>query len=212
MLKPTLWGLKPTLWGSADELRIVVKGRDKLDRYTGEPKEISDCRVFSSAEEIRHFCTQRAANSTWAEFGVQDGFSARFIQRFLPEDGKFYLFDSFEGLPEYWYAKKDIGHRKAARIPTFPDPRIEIVQGWFKDTLPLDDVLGFVHIDSDLYSSAKEVLAGINVIPGTIILFDELWGYAAWKDHEYKALMEWDRPFKFIARDKIWRAAIEVLE
>ncbi len=30
------------------------------------------------------------------------------------------------------------------------------------------------------------------------------------KDHEYTALMEWDKPFKFIARDKIWRAAIEI--
>jgi len=192
-----------------------------VDRYTGEPSELTTTPVMSGTE-IRTYALRKARehniSNTWAEFGVERGLSALVIQAWLPEDGKLYLFDSFEGLPEPWYADKGIGHRKSPGIPEFADARIEIKIGLFADTLPLDDLLGFVHIDCDIYSSTKTALAGISVAPGTIILFDELWGYGAgensdaWKEHEYKALMEWDRAYKFIARDRVNRAAIEVTE
>jgi len=42
-------------------------------------------------------------------------------------------------------------------------------------------------------------------------LFDELFGYDGWQGHEYKALMEWDVPWRFIARDEKFRAAVEVI-
>jgi hypothetical protein len=145
----------------------------------------------------------------WAEFGVAMGISARYWLTALPEDGKLYLFDSFEGLPEAW-RHLPAGHFKT-EVPTFNDSRAIIKRGWFEATLPLDDLLGFVHIDSDLYSSAKIVLENINVTKGTIILFDELFGYEGWEEDEYRALMEWDVPFKFIARDMMTRAAIEIL-
>ena len=146
----------------------------------------------------------------WAEFGVFVGISARYWLTALPENGKLYLFDSFEGLPEAW-RHLPAGHFSVPEVPVFDDSRAIIKKGWFKDTLPLDELLGFVHIDSDLYSSCKTVLENINVAKGTIILFDELFGYEGWEDDEYRALMEWDVPFKFIARDAKSRVAIEVL-
>ena len=150
-------------------------------------------------------------SNVWAEFGVMSGGTARVWHRKLPEDGKLYLYDSFIGLPEQWNDAK-AGHFTCnGKVPAFNDPRIVIKKGWFKDTLPLDDLLGFVHIDCDLYSSTKDALAGINVAKGTVILFDEFWGIPGWEENEYKALMEWDRPFKFLARDKRCRAVIEVL-
>jgi len=171
-------------------------------------------------DSIREFAAKRAitngVSNVWAEFGVQDGESARQIQEFLPLDGKFYLYDSFQGNPGHWYANKGPGHRRSNGVPVFEDSRITIIAGWFEDTLTLRDVLGFVHIDCDLYSSTKTVLDRICVVPGTVILFDELWGYGqgpnseAWKEHEYKALMEWNTPFKFIAKDSQTRALIEI--
>ena len=210
----------------------------KEDTYKGDPPEIAGVPVFPQVgfaqypdkspypsvptQETRHegtireFCAELASGPTWAEFGVLFGVSARYFLTHLPEDGTLYLFDSFEGLPEAWgdhhkgwFNIKAPGH--PWKIPTFTDPRIIVKEGWFEDTLPIDAIFDFVHIDSDLYSSAKTILDRINVRPGTIILFDELHGYKGWEGHEYKALMEWDRDWKFIARDEYTRAAIEIL-
>jgi hypothetical protein len=163
---------------------------------------------------LREFAVNHAlknnVSNVWAEFGVENGTSARYFLKHLPDDGIFYLFDSFEGLPEAWQGKPK-GHRKSIGVPVFDDDRVKVVKGWFSDTLPLEDTLGFVHIDCDLYSSTKEVLEGINVTSGTVILFDELFGYDGYENHEYRALCEYDRPYRFIGRDDKYRAAIEVL-
>ncbi len=158
---------------------------------------------------IWDYCMSKVTGNVWAEFGVSEGNSARFFLRHLPHDGKLYLLDSFEGIPEDWN-----GNQKgtfACDVPDFNDPRAIVVKGWFEDTAALPDTLDFVHIDCDLYSSTVTILNSIKVRKGTIILFDELWGYPEWRENEYKALMEWDRPYKFIVRDTHERAAIEVL-
>lgn len=165
-------------------------------------------------EDIRDFCMRLPLGPVWAEFGVAGGRSARYFLEHLPDNGKLYLFDSFEGLPEPWvfssrYGKDDQWAQLGK--PEFNDPRAIIKEGWFADTLPLDDPLGFVHIDCDLYSSTKTVLEGINVGKGTIILFDELIGYPRYEEHEYKALLEWGRKYRVIAKDNDTRVAIEVL-
>lgn len=168
---------------------------------------------------IWDYVISRITGDTWAEFGVAQGNSAHFFLRHLPENGKMYMLDSFEGLPEEWN-QNPVG-TFACKVPEFNDPRAIVIKGWFEDTISqVTDVLDFVHIDSDIYSAAKTVLDNIKVRKGTIILFDELWGWANgtlvenadWRNSEYKALIEWDRPYKFIVRDTQGRAAIEVLE
>ncbi len=164
---------------------------------------------------IREYALLKALENdvspVWAEFGVENGTSAKYILEHLPDNGELHLYDSFQGLPEKWEGKP-IGHRKAVHIPSFNDSRVCFHIGLFNETLPLKGVLGFVHIDCDLYSSTKEALEGIEVAKGTIILFDELFGYDGYENHEYKALQEYDRPFRYIARDDHTRAAIEILE
>jgi len=206
------------------------------DKYEGSPPEISDIPVFDIVQflvwpdcrpypgwsnqqveargSIWEFCTKKITGPVWAEFGVMLGTSARYFLRKLPIHGKFYLFDSFEGIPEPW-AGNPKGHfavkGHAIPIPNFHDARTKVIEGWFEDVLPINEVFDFIHIDSDLYSSAKTILELSKVRLGTIILFDEFYGFKEWKEGEYKALMEWDRPYKFIARDKYQRVAIEVL-
>ena len=164
---------------------------------------------------IRDYCCQQPMiSNVWAEFGVAGGNSARQILEHLPGDGTLYLFDHFKGLPEPWvhsskYGEDDQWARQGK--PEFDDHRVIIKEGVFAETLPLDDLLGFVHIDCDLYSSTKTVLENINIAPGTIILFDELYGYGGWEDHEYKALMESGIEFEYLARDSQTRVAIKVM-
>ncbi|MEG5045371.1 tetratricopeptide repeat protein, partial [Microcoleus sp. B4-C1] len=112
---------------------------------------------------------------------------------------KLYLFDSFQGLPDST-AQPDIesphvktgiwgpgackGSSKQQVLDIckryLPESRIEIYEGWFKDTisqLPGNIKFSMMHVDSDLYQSAIDVLdtcfARGFVQEGTIIFFDD---------------------------------------
>jgi len=178
---------------------------------------------YPGQRKIREVAANRANTSTiqplWAEFGVELGRSAFFFSHYLPKDGQFYLFDSFQGLPEDWALSDDNirpGDSWACEPPTFDDERLIIVPGWFDDTLPhapMAGPLSLLHIDCDVYSSTKTVLERLDeqIVTGTVILFDELWGYPNWRNGEYKALQEWDRKFSYLVRDTKYRVLIEVL-
>lgn len=127
------------------------------------------------------------------EFGVASGYTINILADALP-DKTIYGFDSFEGLPEEWNSMR-IGCF-AGEIPVVRD-NVELRVGLFSDTVPdfANDVGGdisLLHIDSDLYSSAKSVFdyLGDRIKSGTVIVFDELCGYVTWEDHEFKALNE----------------------
>lgn len=154
----------------------------------------------------------------WAEFGVWMGSSAEFYLSQLPDNVYLYLFDSFEGLPEDWKFRDGTifqpkGDYKLENPPTFTDPRVKVIVGWFRDTLPKfarehKSPLALLHIDCDLYSSTKEVLVSMNklVVPNTILIFDDFYNYGGegWKEHSYKAFQEFvsenSRDYEYLAR------------
>lgn len=110
-----------------------------------------------------------------------------------------WLFDSFEGLPDttgtpdadsphvragVWAPGTCRGIDQVAltrRVTRYlPEARVRVVPGWFADTLPSippGTRFAVVHIDSDLYSSAKEVLdhlcATDALANGCMLLFDD---------------------------------------
>ena len=156
----------------------------------------------------------------WAEFGVHTGGTARLFLEYLPPATRLSLFDSFEGLPERWDDNHPTGHF-ACEVPVFADERVEIVKGWFADTVAgwvskRERPLSFLHVDCDIYSSARTVLFACNevIVPGTIILFDELFGYQGWEHHEYKAYREWlkqcGRECEYLGRSNNHRLYLEV--
>ena len=76
-------------------------------------------------------------------------------------------------------------------------PNVRLHKGWFDATLPkfLESETGpvrFLHVDSDLYSSANCVLTLLEkrIVTGTVIQFDEYLNYPGWQRHEYKAFAE----------------------
>ena len=150
--------------------------------------------------DLKPVVIEHAKAGTWAEFGVFKGNSARHWLNHMPDGTHLHLFDSFEGLPEYWDLVGDGKPRKINRftleeseIPVFGGSRQTVHKGLFADTLPDANmgVLSFVHIDCDLYSSTVTVLENIEVEPGTIMLFDEYHGYPNYREHERKAYHEW---------------------
>lgn len=110
-----------------------------------------------------------------------------------------HLFDSFEGLPEVvtevdagaphvrsgvWAPGTCVGLSRAQleeRAGAVFDPeRIRTFEGWFKDTLvtiPDGTTYSLVHIDSDLYESARDVLDYLfghgMISEGALIFFDD---------------------------------------
>lgn len=146
--------------------------------------------------DLLKFAASRVQNQgLWLEFGVFQGRDIRVLSGYT--EGKLYGFDSFEGLPEDWtFFQRKGRFSLSERLPEVPG-NVELVKGWFEDTLPafLDEhpePIAFLHIDSDLYSSAKYVLSEVadRLVPGTVILFDDFLNYPDWKDGEAKAFFE----------------------
>jgi len=143
----------------------------------------------------------------WMEFGVWVGTSSKIISNYMPDNTKIlYGFDSFEGLPEDW-ACSETGEvqkegKKGAfnlkgKVPKPPAKNIKYIKGWFEDTLPdfvkeHKEPLAFLHVDSDLYSSAKTIFRHLKdrIVKGTVIIFDEFYNYSGYLDHEFKAFKE----------------------
>ena len=157
----------------------------------------------------------QALNSTTVlgnvmEFGVWQGRTIARISRYFSKQ-TVWGFDSFVGLPEAWFTKSSqlgpshpVGKFALNGELPISIPNVELVTGWFCDTIPvwLEQNSGdicFLHIDSDLYSSALTVLTLLNdrIVPGTVIVFDEMYPWAIydrydlWEQGEFKALGEW---------------------
>lgn len=143
---------------------------------------------------LEYALSQVAGSGLALEFGVYSGTTLGVITGALGGSGV-YGFDSFEGLPEPWRTGFDAG---AFDVDTLPDAgSADLVVGWFAETLPgfLAEHPGpvtFLHVDSDLYSSARTVLehVGPRLEPGSIVVFDEYFNYPGWQHHEYRAWQE----------------------
>jgi hypothetical protein len=202
--------------------------------------------IFSSKAEISHtFKNHLKVKGSVLEFGVYKGRTIKHMQS-LWEDSPIYGFDSFEGLPEAWEIGEvtyKAGHFHAASEALNELQMLKnvtVYPGFFSDTLPKymqdhgSETIEFLHIDSDLYSSAKEILYTLNtnIVPGTIIRFDELcdWRlfpesrmyineggqrYTKWREGEWKALQEWltdfNREVKPLSRNNYYSSTMEVI-
>ena len=158
---------------------------------------------------------QLSTDSLWLEFGVWRGRSLNMLARKsmeLKRPRKVFGFDSFKGLPENWRNSAALGEKWAKRWTAqgafdlggeapelFVDTEgADFVVGWFNESLPpfLERETGpvsFIHVDSDLYSSAATVfsLATPRLQAGAVIVFDELINYPGFREGEMRALYEW---------------------
>jgi hypothetical protein len=176
-------------------------------------------------------CLLKADSKGYAlEFGVYKAESISFLAK-LSSERQWFGFDSFVGLPEAWVRSEistyEPGHFALEALPKVP-ANVTLVKGMFEDSLPgwlqtHSSDISFLHIDADLYSSAKYILSSLNdrLKPGAIIVFDELsdWNdsgvYANWQDGEWKALCEWvgemHRNIGILGRGPAYSAGIVIL-
>jgi predicted O-methyltransferase YrrM len=194
-------------------VEIVVTDLD-LVRYFNDPagaaafekEHLMDVPTFRDRQQLFTHVLSEVSNDEglFLEFGVYKGNSINRLAKIKP-NVTFYGFDSFIGLPEHW--------RPAARRGAFstggelPPVRsnVKLIRGFYADTLPAfvaahaTKTISFMHVDCDLYSSTKTILAETKALlaPGTIIVFDEYFNAPESREEEYKAFME------FIAENKI---------
>lgn len=128
------------------------------------------------------------------EFGVWRGTTINFIASLTPQT--VYGFDSFEGLPERWRDGFERGRFKVASLPKVRS-NVRLIKGWFNESLPPflrehTKPATFLHVDCDLYSSARTVfdLFRDRIGSGTVIVFDEYFNYPGWQQGEHKAFAE----------------------
>ena len=132
------------------------------------------------------------------EFGVFSGRTINIIAGSVEKEGIIvHGFDSFEGLPEDWNDSAKKGTFNMDGLLPIVNNNVQLHKGWFDDSLPVflkenKGNVSFLHIDSDLYSSAKTVLSLLKkqIVPGTFILFDEYFNYPSFEQHELKAFHE----------------------
>lgn len=161
----------------------------------------SNARMFGDRGHLLKFVLEEYVknndykNKLFLEFGVWTGVSINFCSSLMPEV-EFYGFDSFEGLPENsgGWVKGEFDTK--GKLPEVNN-NVRLIKGYFNETLPNflaqhKEKAAFIHIDSDLYSSAKTILDNIydRIVPNTVIQFDEYYNYPGWRNHEFKAFKE----------------------
>lgn len=161
----------------------------------------SAAKPLKSREAVLQYASENVARQLLAsgmiaEFGVYSGITITLIAQLFP-DKRLYGFDSFQGLPEDWRPGFEKGTFARSTLPSVPK-NVELVVGWFNDTLPTfvrthkKQPLALLHLDADLYSSALTVLNALKaqIVPGTILVFDEYWNYPGWENGEFRAWQE----------------------
>lgn len=160
--------------------------------------------LFLSRFELLGFAAACAPQGgLWLEFGVYQGASINFLATRAP--GEVVGFDSFEGLPADWTRSFPKGSFALKGSPPTVAGNVRLVKGMFGETVrPFLEarpgtMVSLAHVDSDLYSSAKEVLSLIasRMGPGTVVVFDEF--ATGYPDDEARAFREFlrDQPRRF---------------
>lgn len=208
---------------AAQELTIIQQSPIYYIRH-----DITNSEVLrNSHKKYFEYVTANAIDGIWLEFGVYTGFTIKILTELT--NSHVYGFDSFKGLPEDWNKSDDDIMKQGYFALNENDIRLYItrqfanidnvsfVSGWFDQTLPQfveehQEPYAVIHIDCDLYASTKTILDILRpkLIPGTIILFDELHGYANYHQHEIKALLEANLNYSYLAHTNVKQAAIVI--
>ena len=164
----------------------------------------SEAMQFDTILDLWSYCLDRIPQPIFddkgviAEFGVYKGESINFFAKNCPEATVF-GFDSFEGLEEDWYGYRlRKGYFSTNGQMPICESNVKLIKGWFENTLPKfcrelqEKQILFLHMDADTYKPTRYVLNSIarNLHKGSIVVFDEYFGYAGWSSHEFKAWQE----------------------
>jgi len=187
------------------------------DSYNQFKDYFKNSFVFNSDNSIREFAINEATKifdnkNLFLEFGVYKGdYINLFANNLKKIDGEIFGFDSFQGLKDEWITEEynSPGTFNLDKKKPKTHTNVNLIEGWVEDTLNifleknLEKNIAFIHFDMDTYKSTSFVLEKIRhkIKKGTVILFDEFYGFPNWEKYEFKALKEKlnANQFKYIA-------------
>lgn len=182
-------------YGSYNVLNLAnfVAGFDSVRHYLDH---MSTCPPFATDLDLLKGANDWASiDGLTLEFGVASGRTINHLASLSPET-QIFGFDWFKGLPEIWRSERPKG-TFAGDVPAVRS-NVSIVKGLFEETLPRfvashSEPIRLLHVDCDLYSSTVTIFNNLapQIVPGTIIVFDEYFNYPGWRLHEYKAFQEY---------------------
>lgn len=175
--------------------------------YNFFEQDMKKSAIFLKSNDIRKYSISRAFNNSntkenlFLEFGVYKGDSINLFGNFLSQHGReIYGFDSFGGLEEEWNMNdyNPIGRFSLNKKNPKVLKNVTLIKGKVQSTLEnflkdkKDKKIIFAHMDMDTYIPTKYALNKIKPFlqKGSVILFDEFYGYPNWQHHEYKAFSE----------------------
>jgi predicted O-methyltransferase YrrM len=196
-----------------------------LDSANYAIEKMNNAMMFLKREDLRKHCCNLIKNKNnviVAEFGVWQGDSINFFAKELP-NASLYGFDSFLGLEENWFNLSK-GAFGLNGVQPAVNKNVIIYNGLYENTVPnfikdakIENGIDLIHMDSDIYAPTSYVLKSISnfIKSGSIIIFDEYFGYPNWRNHEYKAFQEFallnSVKYNYIAYSEN-AVAIEILE
>ena len=177
---------------------------------------VSDSFIYESGNMLNMafaYCANNKIKGDYVEFGVFRGHTTieatKAAHRHGLSETKFWLFDSFEGLPEVSGKDKDgpfetgefsFGRKRfERRLEKYGVDmnQVNITKGFFDDTLPkakTDTKISIAWVDCDLYESTVPVLEWLTdrLVDGAVICFDDWYTFSGRPDKgEQKATSEW---------------------
>jgi O-methyltransferase len=210
-----------TLTGKARErlqryeiIRKLARARNRM-RFGGLYKKYRPYTMIQKATYVRNLelaARVRDIPGCVIECGVWRGGMIAGIREYLGPDRHYFLFDSFQGLPNAmpidgphaaaWQADVDSPtyfNNATASIEEVecalkfqPDKNYTVVSGWFDDTMPAFKPpcgIALLRLDADLYESTKSALLHLapHLANGGLIIVDD---YHSWDGctravHEY---------------------------
>lgn len=168
---------------------------------------------------------QASTAGAFVECGVWRGGSA-FLMALADPTRTVWMFDSFEGLPTptaedgragvHWLAGPERRRLRNAAVAVDDverwarrlgvRDRVEIVKGWFSDTLAVTDTgpIALLRLDADLYESTRDCLEALwdRVVPGGAVILDDYrtWEGCAAAVHEFLGTRRLGCPIMEIGR------------
>ena len=178
--------------------KIRFQGEVGFARFLQEKVEPLFSQVPVESVLNHAFHKVSAADGMIAEFGVFSGRSVNMIAQHFSKS-VVWGFDSFEGFERDWSPTSfgvKVGKKTFDRRNTLPQVRdnVCLVKGFFHESLPTflsqyHENFSFIHIDCDTYRGTKTIfeLCEKQIVPGTVIVFDEFFEYT----HEAQAFYEY---------------------
>ncbi len=196
-------------------IRETIQNRSKNSRYKRIYEKYRDYTMipFENFVANLELCEKfKDRKGCVVECGVWRGGMSASMAEVFGNDRTYYLFDSFEGLPDakeidgkealQWQKDKNAPNyfnnctaeiefaRKAMSLSKAD--KVEIIKGWFNETLPtakINEPIAVLRLDGDWYDSTMDCMENLypKVIEGGLVLMDDyyFWDGFSKAIHDY---------------------------